>query len=350
VVNAADLPKLMEGLKRLAKSDPLVLCITAPTGEHIVAGAGELHLEICMKDLKEDFMKGAPIKISEPVVSFCETVSGKTETTCIAKSPNKHNRIYMTAEPMSMELCQAIDKNEINPEADLKVRAKIMAEDYGWDVTDARKIWTFGCPPDAIANLLVDQTKGVQFLHEIKDSMVGGFIQATAAGILCEEAMRGIRFNLNDITMHADAIHRGAGQTMPPCKRAMFACQIKSEPRLLEPMYLADITVPNQASSGVYATLNARRGIVESKEDQIGTPICKIRAFVPVLESFGFTSFLRQNTGGQAFPQMIFSHWQIANGDPFDVSSSAYTICMNARKRKGLKAEMPLFGDYYDKL
>jgi elongation factor 2 len=350
VVNAADLPKLMEGLKRLSKSDPLVLCITAPTGEHIVAGAGELHLEICMKDLKEDFMKGAPIKISEPVVSFCETVGGKTDMTCIAKSPNKHNRIYMECEPLAESLCKAIDKNDVNPEQELKVRARIMADEHGWDVGDARRVWTFGCPPDAICNLLVDQTKGVQYLNEIKDSMVGGFIQATAAGILCEEAMRGIRFNLMDITMHADAIHRGAGQIMPPCKRAMFACQIKSEPRLLEPMYLADITVPNQASAGVYSTLNARRGVVDSKEDQIGTPICKIRAFVPVLESFGFTSFLRQNTGGQAFPQMIFSHWQIANGNPLEAGNQANGICLAARKRKGLKDELPAFGDYYDKL
>jgi len=350
VVNAADLPKLMEGLKRLSKSDPLVLCITAPTGEHIVCGAGELHLEICMKDLKEDFMKGAPIKISEPVVSFCETVNAKTEFTCVAKSPNKHNRIYMECEPMSDELCKAIDKNEVNAEQELKIRARIMADDYGWDVTDARRVWTFGCPPDALCNLLVDQTKGVQYLHEVKDSMVGGFIQASAAGIVCEEAMRGIRYNLVDITMHADAIHRGAGQIMPPCKRAMFAAQMKSEPRLLEPMYLADIMVPNNASAGVYSTLNARRGVVESKEDQIGTPICKIRAFLPVLESFGFTSFLRQNTGGQAFPQMIFSHWQQANGNPLEEGNQAHNICVAARKRKGLKSELPVFADYYDKI
>jgi len=177
-------------------------------------------------------MKGAPIKVSEPVVSFCETVGGKTELTCISKSPNKHNRIYMECEPLAESLCKAIDKNEVSPEQELKVRARIMADEHGWDVTDARRVWTFGCPPDAIANLLVDQTKGVQYLNEIKDSMVGGFIQATAAGIICEEAMRGIRFNIMDITMHADAIHRGAGQIMPPCKRVMFACQMKSEPRL----------------------------------------------------------------------------------------------------------------------
>merc|ERR1719222_1674169 len=85
VQNASDLPKLMEGLKRLSKSDPLVLCFTGPTGEHIVAGAGELHLEICLKDLKEDFMKGAPIVQGKPVVSFCESVSAETTQTMVSK-------------------------------------------------------------------------------------------------------------------------------------------------------------------------------------------------------------------------------------------------------------------------
>jgi len=111
--NASDLPKLMEGLKRLAKSDPLVQCFTAPTGEHIVAGAGELHLEICMKDLRDDFMKGAPIKIGRPVVSFCETVRAKTDIDCVSKSPNKHNRIYLRAEPLDEKLCLAIDKKRL---------------------------------------------------------------------------------------------------------------------------------------------------------------------------------------------------------------------------------------------
>jgi len=350
VLNAADLPKLMEGLKRLAKSDPLVLCFTAPTGEHIVAGAGELHLEVCLKDLREDFMKGAPVKVSKPVVSFCETVARKTDMTIISKSPNKHNRIYLECEPLTKEVVEAIEKNEINDEQEMKVRARILADEYKWDVGDARKIWCFGSPPDGRCNVLVDMTKGVQYLNEVKDSMVGAFQQVSLSGILAEESLRGIRFNLVDITMHADAIHRGAGQIMPPMKRAMYACQIKSGPSLLEPMYLCDITVPNQAVSGVYSTLNMRRGVIEGKEDRPGTPLTKISAFLPVLESFGFTQLLRQNTGGQAFPQMIFSHWQIVNGDCYDTSSSAYKVLMEIRERKGLKMELPDFSDYYDKL
>jgi elongation factor 2 len=180
--------------------------------------------------------------------------------------------------------------------------------------------------------------------------MVGAFFQATSSGVLCEETMRGVRANLVDITLHADAIHRGAGQIMPPTKRCIYACQIKSKPGLLEPMYICDITVPQHAISGVFATLNARRGQVEGQEDRPGTPLCKVKAFLPVLESFGFSQLLRQNTGGQAFPQMIFSHWSMVMGDVYEAGSSANVICLAVRERKGLKSELPAFADFYDKL
>jgi len=350
VKNASDLPKLMDGLKRLAKSDPLVQCFTAPTGEHIVAGAGELHLEVCIKDLRDDFMKGAPLLVKDPVVSFCETITEETPFTCVSKSPNKHNRIYMIAEPMSDELVKAINSGDITPDQDAKKRARILVDDYNWDLTEARKIWSFGCPPDGVPNLFVDGTKGVQYLNEVKDSMVGAFQQVTCAGIICEEALRGIKLILNDLVMHADAIHRGAGQMMPPMKRVTYACQIKSGPGLLEPLYVCDITVPIRHVSGCYQTLNARRGIVEGTEERPGTPLCKVKAYLPVLESFGFTNQLRANTSGTAFPQMIFSHWQLLRGSPFDEGTECNKIATAVRKRKGLKDAMPKFSDYYDKI
>jgi len=307
-------------------------------------------LEVCIKDLREEYMKGAPLRMSKPVVSFCETVRGETDITCVSKSPNKHNRFYMRAEPLGEAVTNAIDEGEITPDQDQKKRARSLADDYEWDVTEARKIWGFGCPPDGLANVIVDSTKGVQYLNEIKDSVVGAFLQVTSAGIICEEAMRGIRFNLEDVVLHADTIHRGAGQIMPPVKRVIYACQIRSDPALLEPMYVCDITVPQHAIAGVYTTLNARRGVIEGKEDRPGTPLTKIKAFLPVLESFGFTQLLRQNTSGQAFPQMIFSHWQMVNGDAYEEGSIANEIICAVRERKGLKEEMPVFGDYYDKI
>merc|ERR1712176_760678 len=359
--SAQDLPKLVEGLKRLSKSDPLVQCSVAKTGEHIIAGAGELHLEICLKDLKEQYMRGAGLTVSEPVVSYCEGISGRTggmkedgsgnyPDMIVAKSPNKHNRLYMWAEPMSQELCAAIDDGDITPTQDFKVRARTLANDFGWQVGDARKIWSFGCPPDALPNTIVDAAKGVQFLNEIKDHVVGAFMQASGGGILCDENWRGIRMNIDDVTLHADAIHRGAGQIMPCAKKVFFAAQIASDPILFEPMYLVDITVPQSALSGVYQTLNSRRGEVDSMQERIGTPLVQIRAFLPVAESFGFTQLLRQKTAGQAFPQMKFDHWEKANGNPMKEGSPAYETIMKCRTRKGLKVQLPVFADYYDRI
>lgn len=356
--NAADLPKLVEGLKRLAKSDPLVKCSTSKSGQHIIAGAGELHLEICLKDLREDYMKGADVRVSEPVVSFGETIESitgydeKHPKICVSKSPNKHNRLYVYAEPLEEKFVTAVDEGEIKlvSSSEMKAFGRRLADDYGWDIGAARKIWTFGCPPDAEANCVVDTTKGVQFLNEIKDHVVGAFMQVTTGGVLCDEVMRGIRYNITDVKLHADAIHRGAGQIMPCAKKVFYACQIASSPKLLEPMYLVDITVPQSAHSGVFNTLNTKRGEIEKIEDRVGTPLSQIQAYLPVLESFGFTELLRKNTGGQAFPQMKFSHWKIVSGDPFTEGSPAYKILMDTRKRKGLKVALPVFNDYYDKV
>jgi len=168
VKNANDLPKLVEGLKRLSKSDPCVLTYINESGDHIVAGAGELHLEICLKDLEEDHA-GVPLKFSDPVVQYRESVAGVSSIIALSKSPNKHNRLYMTAQPLEEEVAKEIEQGKINPRDDFKLRARVLADDHGWDVTDARKIWCFG-PDTTGPNLLVDQTKAVQYLSEIKDS------------------------------------------------------------------------------------------------------------------------------------------------------------------------------------
>merc|ERR1712224_611216 len=167
--NPADLPKLVEGLKRLSKSDPMVQCIIEESGEHIIAGAGELHLEICLKDLQEEYMGGAEVKVSPPIVSFRETVSSQSDHVVMSKSPNKHNRLYFQAIPFEEGLAKAIDNQKITPRDDPKARAKILSDEFNWDKELAKNIWCFG-PEATGANLVVDNTKGVQYLSEIKDS------------------------------------------------------------------------------------------------------------------------------------------------------------------------------------
>jgi len=348
--NPSELPKLVEGLKRLAKSDPMVQCIIEESGEHIIAGAGELHLEICLKDLEEDHAQ-IPLKKSDPVVSYRETVSETSSMVCLSKSPNKHNRLFMTACPMPDGLAEDIDKGEVAPRQDFKIRGRYLADTYDYDVGEARKIWCFG-PDTNGPNLLMDVTKGVQYLNEIKDSVVAGFQWATKEGVMCDENMRGVRFNIHDVTLHTDAIHRGGGQIIPTARRVLYASTLTAEPRLLEPVYLVEIQCPENAVGGIYGCLNRRRGHVFEEAQTPGTPMFVVKAYLPVNESFGFTADLRSQTGGQAFPQCVFDHWQIMPGDPLDAASNCkpYQIIMETKKRKGLKEAMPDLGNYLDKM
>jgi elongation factor 2 len=346
--NSADLPKLVEGMKRLAKSDPMVLCYTEESGEHIIAASGELHLEICLQDLQNDFM-GTEVKVSDPVVSFRETCTSKSDQTCLAKSANKHNRLFVEAEPLSPELCIAIDDGDIRAGTESKILARQLADDFGWDVTEARKIWAFG-PEGTGPNLFVDTTKGVNYLLEIKESVVGGFAWATQNGPLCEEQMRGTRYNLMDVVLHADAIHRGMGQIMPTARRVCFSSMMAGGPGLLEPIYLANISVPQDAMGNVYGVLTRRRGHVFSEEQRPGTPMMTLLAYLPVLESFGFTADLRSNTGGKAFPQCSFDHWEPMSGSPYDNGTKTNETVINVRKRKGLADGVPELSKYLDKL
>ena len=340
VKNANDLPKLVEGLKRLSKSDPCVLTMISESGEHVVAGAGELHLEICLKDLEEDHA-GVPLKVSDPVVQYRESVTGVSSMTALSKSPNKHNRLYLTAAPLGEELSKDIESGKVGPRDDIKTRGRLLADEYGWDVTDARKIWCFG-PDTTGANLLVDQTKAVQYLNEIKDSFVSGFQWASREGPIAEEPMRSIRFNILDVILHADAIHRGGGQIIPTARRVLYAATLLADPGLLEPVYLVEIQVPEQAMGGIYGVLTRRRGHVFSEEQRPGTPLFNVKAYLPVNESFGFNADLRQATGGQAFPQSVFDHWQVLpGGSPLDTTTKPGQIVTTMRKRKGVKENVP---------
>jgi len=354
--NPQDLPKLVEGLKRLAKSDPMVQCFNESSGEHIIAGAGELHLEICLKDLEEDHAC-IPIKKSDPVVSYKESIMSRSDMMCLSKSPNKHNRLFCQAQPLGEDFSVMIDDGTITPRQEPKARSKIICDKFtdendeltSWNPTDARKIWCFG-PDQTGPNCVVDVSKGVQYLNEIKDSVIAGFQWAANEGVLCEENMRGVRINIHDVTLHADAIHRGGGQIIPTTRRVCYASVLRADPCLLEPVYLCEIQCPEAAVGGIYGCLTKRRGHVFSETQAEGTPMFYVKAHLPVMESFGFSSALRAATGGQAFPQCVFDHWAEMTDNPMKEGSKTHTIIMETRKRKGLKIELPVFENYYDKL
>ncbi|NWH77491.1 EF2 factor, partial [Piaya cayana] len=226
--NPADLPKLVEGLKRLAKSDPMVQCIIEESGEHIIAGAGELHLEICLKDLEEDHAC-IPIKKSDPVVSYRETVSEESNVMCLSKSPNKHNR-----------LLEMISEQKRSGQAGGKQQERFWCE--GEDnipgsfvviVNVEKPLFLAMC---SILNVLAPLLLTRRTLE-----LLPGGSWWVVSGVLCEENMRGVRFDVHDVTLHADAIHRGGGQIIPTARRCLYACVLTAQPRLMEPIYLVEI-------------------------------------------------------------------------------------------------------------
>jgi len=268
----------------------------------------------------------------------------------LSKSANKHNRLFCVGVPLGEELTPEMDHGgTCDAATEFKARAKILQEKYDWDPTDARKIWCYG-PDGRGPNVVVDVTKGVQNMNEMKDSFTSAWQWATKEGVMADENMRGIRINIEDVTMHADAIHRGGGQIIPTARRVFYACELTASPRIVEPVFQVDIQTVEHAMGGIYGVLTRRRGIIIGQENRPGTPIYNVRAYLPVAESFGFTADLRANTGGQAFPQCVFDHWQEFPADPLTVGSQAQVIVEGIRKRKGLKPEIPALDNFIDKL
>jgi len=180
--------------------------------------------------------------------------------------------------------------------------------------------------------------------------MEAAFQWATKEGVMTEENMRGIRFNIHDVTLHADAIHRGGGQIIPTARRVFYASEITAAPRFQEPIFLVEIQCPEDCVGSIYNCLSTRRGIVIGEEPINGTPLVNMKAHLPVAESFGFTQALRAATSGRAFPQCVFDHWEELGGDPMVPTSRAGELVARIRKRKGLKEGIPALENFVDKL
>ena len=232
---------------------------------------------------------------------------------------------------------------------DPKVRNKKLVEEFEWDAAEAKKIWSFG--PDASGpNMLVDVTKQAQYLNEVRDHMLTSFNWVAKEGVLSEENLRGVRFNVEDVQIHADAPHRGNAQIVPAARRVFFASQLSAAPRFQEPIFLAEIQCPETCKGAIYQLISARRGEVIEEAPIGGTPLVTMKAYLPVKESFGFSEALRVGTKGRAFPQMVFDHWHDLPGDPLGENNPAADLVQVIRKRKGLPGNVPSFDTLHDKL
>lgn len=355
-LNPSELPKMVEGLRKISKSYPLAITKVEESGEHTILGTGEIYLDSIMKDLRELYSE-VEVKVADPVVSFCETVVETSSLKCFAETPNKKNKITMIAEPLEKGLAEDIENGVVSIDWPRKRLGDFFQTKYDWDLLAARSIWAFG-PDKQGPNILLDDTlpsevdKGL--LNAVKDSIVQGFQWGAREGPLCDEPIRNVKFKILDATIAQEPLHRGGGQIIPTSRRVAYSAFLMATPRLMEPVYYVEIQSPADCIAAIYTVLTRRRGHTTAEVPKPGTPGYIVKAFLPVIESFGFETDLRYHTQGQAFCLSVFDHWNIVPGDPLDKSVSlqplqpapaqhlAREFMVKTRRRKGMSEDVSI--------
>ncbi|KAL6047985.1 U5 small nuclear ribonucleoprotein component [Balamuthia mandrillaris] len=356
-LNPSELPKMLEGLRKINKSYPLVTTKVEESGEHVILGTGELYLDCVMHDLRKMYAE-IEIKVADPVVSFCETVVETSSLKCFADTPNKKNKLTMIAEPLEKGLAEDIEAGVLTGQGSSKQLYSFLRDKYGWDILAARSVWAFGPHPVTGPNVLLDDTLSTEvdktLLNSTRDSIVQGFQWATREGPLCEEPIRNVKFRILDASLAPEVIHRGGGQMIPTARRVAYSAFLLATPRLMEPVYHVEIQAPPDCVAPIYTVLSRRRGHVTQDEPKPGTPLYTIKAYLPVIDSFGFETDLRSHTQGQAFCLSVFDHWEIVPGDPLDKSITlrplepspiphlAREFMVKTRRRKGLSEDVSI--------
>lgn len=353
-LNPSELPKMLEGLRKVNKSYPLLQTKVEESGEHVIIGAGELYMDCVMHDLRQMYAE-IPIKVSDPVTRFCETCYEASAITCWATTPNQKNRIAMVAEPLDDGVATDIEKGRVSIKDPVRVVGKFFEDKYGYDLLASRNIWAFG-PDDMGPNILQNDTLpsevDAKSLRSIRESLRQGFTWATREGPLCEEPIRNTKFKILDVALADQAIARGGGQIIPTTRRACYSSLLVASPRLMEPVYGISMLGPTDSVSTLYNLLSRRRGHVLMDNPVAGTPLTRVDGLIPVIDSFGFETDMRMQTKGQATVNLVFDRWQVVPGDPLDrtvnvrklEAASAMELARDfvtkTRRRKGLRVEV----------
>jgi elongation factor 2 len=328
-----DLPKLVEALRRITVEDPnLIVKINEETGETLMAGMGVLHLEIATSLLQQ---AGLNITTTQPLINYRETIRTKAGP-IMSKSPNKHNKIFLRVEPLGEEIIELIRNGQIKEDMDKKEMAKIL-RGKGWNADEARNVAAI----DVSGNLLIDETKGVQFIQESIDSIRSGFDDVIHSGPIAHESVRGVKFVLHHFVPHEDPAHRGLAQLMPATRRAMLGSMLIADPALLEPILGMEVKCPQEQIGTVAGILSAKRGKLLNVE-QKGI-ISIIQGEIPASETFDLSEIMRGGTAGKAMWSTYFKTWQ-------PVPQSIFrNLVGEIRKRKGLNPEPPTPDEFIDK-
>eukprot|EP00940_MAST-03C_sp_MAST-3C-sp2_P001015 g1015.t1 len=352
----SELPKMLNGLRKVNKSYPLVRTKVEESGEHVIFGTGELYMDCVLHDLRRMYSE-VEIKVADPVVSFCETVVETSSLKCFADTPNKKNRITMIAEPLGKGVAEDIELGRVDIGWDKKRIGNFFQSRYDWDLLAARSIWSFG-PTRSGPNILLDDVlpsmTNKKLLNSVRSHIVQGFQWGCREGPLCEEPIRNVKFKILDAEIAEAPIHRGGAQIIPTARRVAYSSFLMSTPRLMEPVYFCEMLAPHDTISAVFKVLARRRGHVTQDRPLPGSPFYTIQAYLPVIESFGFETDLRVHTQGLAFGQKVFDHWAVVPGDPLDKTIAlrplepspaphlAREFMIKTRRRKGLSEDVSI--------
>ena len=328
-----DLPLFDKVMHKLTTEDPnLHFLINKESGEYLLSGMGELHLEITAYRMQEANLK---VKVSEPIVIYRETISRDYRGPPImGKSPNKHNKLWVTIQKLPDDVIEAIKAGKVSEMQSRDERVKALKA-LGWDTDDAK-----GVVAIEANNILVNRIKGRQYVEEIMDHIKSGFREATFTSVLAKEPAYGLKVNLEDVTVHEDPVHRGPAQILPMTWRPIWCAFLLSEPKLLEPLISFECKVPNAFVSSVIATVQKRRGKILdmiNEEDMI-----IVKAEMPVSESFGLAEELRSSTEGRAFWATQFSRWAPV---PEQMQGE---IVSKIRERRGLSPVPPRAEEFFE--
>lgn len=320
-----DLPKLIEVIRQISKEDPNVIAsINIETGEHLLSGMGELHLEVTRYRIEVDHK--VPIDVGQPIVVYRETIT-RSSPVLEGKSPNKHNKFKMSVEPIPKDILQKLVEAKIQGkirEKDKEIVAKL--EECGLSRDYAKRVWYVHNN-----NLFIDLTRGITALHEIKELVVEGFTDTMDAGPLAKEKCFGVIVYLNDTTLHEDSIHRGPSQVLPAITRTIYACMLSADAILLEPKQILFITVPQDYMGATTKELGARRTQINEMRQEGDASI--IIAKAPVKELIGFSAAIRGASQGRAIWTAEYSGYEPL---PREMQKA---VIAEVRKRKGMEPE-----------
>ena len=328
-----DLPKLVEVLKQLTIEDPnLVVKIDEESGETIVAGMGVLHLDVASHRIRDAKVE---IITSEPLINYRETVKGPSEVV-MSKSPNRHNKLFMKVEPLEPNIAQMLRTGEISDLKDKKVVSDLLKKE-GWDTDTIKRVMRY----DSRGNVLINGTKGVQFVHESTDSINSGFDDVMKEGPLCREQMRDCKFTFTHFVPHEDTAHRGLSQLGPASRRACMGALLTAGVKILEPMLAIEVRVPTDLVGNVATVLSGKRGKVLDMQQKGASSI--IIGEIPASETFTLSEEMRGQTAGRATWNTSFKAWSEVPKSMFE------TAIADIRKRKGLAPEPPGISEFIDK-